>query len=234
LERIDKLIASQGAYSRSEVKNLIAKKRIQVDGQPVSRADVKIDPAHQRITVDGRDFAIQTHVYLMLHKPAGYVSAVRDAKDPTVLDLVPEAYRRRDLFPAGRLDKDTTGLMILTDDGVMVHNILSPRKHVQKKYRVRLDTAVTEEMVHRFAEGIALNDGTTFPAELRILGPDQGEVTLREGRYHQIKRMFGCCGAKVLELHRVAMGHLELPSDLAEGECRELTEAELQRLQEKE
>lgn len=233
MERIDKVIASQGAYSRSEVKGLIAKKRVQVDGQTVTRADMKIDPSCQRIAVDGIEVGIKEHIYLMLHKPRGYVSAVRDPKDRTVLELVPEAYRGRELFPAGRLDKDTTGLMILTDDGVLAHNILSPRKHVQKKYFVRLDTAVTEEMARRFAEGIRLNDGECRPAELRILGTQEAEVILREGRYHQIKRMFGCCGAKVTELRRLAMGHLELPASLAEGQCRELTTEELEKLQEK-
>ncbi|MBQ9090880.1 MAG: pseudouridine synthase, partial [Anaerotignum sp.] len=154
-----------------------------------------------------------------------------DKEHQTVLALVPAELKLRDLFPAGRLDKDTTGLMIITDDGVLAHNILSPRKHVQKVYQVELDIPVTEEMQKGFAEGVELNDGVCKDAKLVITGEKTAEVTLKEGRYHQIKRMFGCYGAKVVELHRLAMGDLYLPDDLPEGECRELTEEELKKLQ---
>ena len=144
---------------------------------------------------------------------------------------MPQAYKGRELFPAGRLDKDTTGLMLLTDDGVLAHNILSPRKHVQKVYRVELDIPVTKEMQEGFAAGVELNDGACKAAKLVILGEKTAEVTLQEGRYHQIKRMFGCFGAKVVSLHRLAMGNLYLPADLPEGACRELTAEELNQLQ---
>ena len=216
MERIDKIIASQGLYSRSDVKYMVNRKRITIDGKVVTSASQKADVDKNEIMLDGKPFVVKKQIYLMLHKPKGYVSATEDKKQQTVLELVPPALKGRDLFPAGRLDKDTTGLMIITDDGVLAHNILSPKKHVQKIYRVEL------------------NDGVCKDAKLTILGEKTAEVTLREGRYHQIKRMFGCFGAKVVELHRIAMGELYLPDDLPLGECRELTEEDLQKLQTRE
>ena len=234
MERIDKIIASQGLYSRSDVKYMVNKKRITVDGKVVTSASQKADVDKNEIMLDGKPFVVKKQIYLMLNKPKGYVSATEDKKQQTVLELVPPALKGRDLFPAGRLDKDTTGLMIITDDGVLAHNILSPKKHVQKIYRVELDIPVTEEMQKGFAEGVELNDGVCKDAKLTILGEKTAEVTLREGRYHQIKRMFGCYGAKVVELHRIAMGELFLPDDLPVGECRELTEEDLVKLQTRE
>ena len=231
MERIDKIIASQGKYSRSDVKGLVAKGRVQVDGVRIKSSSVKADPAINRISIDGVDITVKQHIYLMLNKPKGYVSATEDKEHQTVLELVPEEYAGRELFPAGRLDRDTTGLMIITDDGVMAHNILSPKKHVQKVYHVTIDIPVTEEMQKGFADGVELNDGVCKAAGLEMSEEYTAIVTLKEGRYHQIKRMFGCFGAKVVELHRVAMGDLYLPSDLPEGQCRELTETELNKLQ---
>ena len=234
MERIDKIIASQGLYSRSDVKYMVNKKRITIDGKVVTSASQKADVDKNEIMLDGKPFVVKKQIYLMLNKPKGYVSATEDKKQQTVLELVPPALKGRDLFPAGRLDKDTTGLMIITDDGVLAHNILSPKKHVQKIYRVELDIPVTEEMQKGFAEGVELNDGVCKEAKLTILGEKTAEVTLKEGRYHQIKRMFGCYGAKVVELHRIAMGELYLPDDLPEGQCRELTEEDLVKLQKRE
>ncbi|MBQ1228253.1 MAG: rRNA pseudouridine synthase [Firmicutes bacterium] len=231
MERIDKIIASQGQYSRSDVKSLISKKRVTVDGEVIKSSSVKVDPAKNVIAIDGRELTVKKFVYLMLNKPQGYVSATEDRDHETVLALVPEEYAGRDIFPAGRLDRDTTGLMIITDDGAMAHNILAPKKHVQKVYHVVLDVPVTEEMARGFAEGVELNDGVCKEAGLEITGERTARVTLKEGRYHQIKRMFGCFGAKVVELHRLAMGDLWLPEDLQVGECRELTEEELKLLQ---
>lgn len=231
MDRIDKIIASQGLYSRSDVKYLVSRKRVAIDGEVVRSSGQKADPEKNVITIDGKPLTVKKQIYLMLHKPKGYVSATEDKEHQTVLALVPSEFKGRDLFPAGRLDKDTTGLMIITDDGVLAHNILSPRKHVQKVYGVELDIPVTEEMQKGFAAGVELNDGLCKEASLIITGERTAEVTLREGRYHQIKRMFGCYGAKVVELHRIAMGDLYLPDDLAEGECRELTEEELKKLQ---
>lgn len=231
MDRIDKIIASQGLYSRSDVKYLVSRKRVAIDGEVVRSSSQKADPEKNVITIDGKPLTVKKQIYLMLHKPKGYVSATEDKEHQTVLALVPPEWKGRDLFPAGRLDKDTTGLMIITDDGVLAHNILSPRKHVQKVYGVELDIPVTEEMQKGFAAGVELNDGVCKEAKLVITGEKTAEVTLKEGRYHQIKRMFGCYGAKVMELHRIAMGDLYLPDDLAEGECRELTEEELKKLQ---
>lgn len=231
MDRIDKIIASQGLYSRSDVKYLVNRKRVAIDGEVVRSSSQKADPEKNVITIDGKPLTVKKQIYLMLHKPKGYVSATEDKEHQTVLALVPPEWKGRDLFPAGRLDKDTTGLMIITDDGVLAHNILSPRKHVQKVYGVELDIPVTEEMQKGFAAGVELNDGVCKEAELVITGEKTAEVTLKEGRYHQIKRMFGCYGAKVVELHRIAMGDLYLPDDLAEGDCRELTEEELKKLQ---
>ena len=233
MERIDKIIASQGQYSRKEVKALIAKKRIAVDGRIVSSSSEKADPMTMLLTVDGKPLEFKRNLYLVLNKPKGYVSATEDREHPTVLELVPQEYRGRDLFPAGRLDRDTTGLMIITDDGVLAHNILAPKKHVPKRYHVELDIPVTEEMRLGFSEGVMLNDGVCKAADLIKTGEKTAEVTLREGRYHQIKRMFGCFGAEVVELKRFGMGRLTLPEDLAEGECREMSEEELALLQKK-
>ena len=231
MERIDKIIASQGKYSRSEVKALISKKRVTVNGEVIKSSSVKADPTTACIIVNGEELSFKKFVYLMLNKPKGYVSATEDRDHQTVLELVPLEFEGRDLFPAGRLDRDTTGLMIITDDGQMAHNILSPKKHVQKIYHVELDIPVTEEMAKGFEEGVELNDGVCKEASLEITGENTCYVTLKEGRYHQIKRMFGCYGAKVLQLHRVAMGNLRLPEDLEVGQIRELTDKELKLLQ---
>ena len=231
MERIDKIIASQGQYSRSDVKKLISKKQVAINGEVVKSSNVKADPLQDRITVKGIELNFKRNVYLMLNKPKGYVSATEDRDHQTVLELVPEEFSGRDIFPAGRLDRDTTGLMVITDDGALAHNILAPKKHVQKIYHVELDIPVTEEMARGFAEGVQLNDGVCKEAGLEITGEFSARVTLKEGRYHQIKRMFGCYGAKVVELHRLAMGNLHLPEDLEVGECRELTEEELKLLQ---
>lgn len=231
MERIDKIIASQGLYSRSDVKYLVSRKRIAIDGEIVTSSAQKADPKQNSITIDGKPLTVKKQVYLMLHKPKGYVSATEDQEHQTVLALVPQEFLGRDIFPAGRLDKDTTGLMILTDDGGLAHNILSPKKHVQKVYQVKLDIPVTEEMRQGFAAGVVLKDGICKGARLVITGERTAEVTLQEGRYHQIKRMFGCYGAKVVKLHRIAMGNLYLPEDLPEGSCRELTGEEVKKLQ---
>lgn len=233
MERIDKVISSQSNFSRKEVRKMILKKRVTVDGEIVDKYDTKIDQSRAVIAIDGKDIDLKKNIYLILNKPKGYISATEDKSQRTVLELVPEEFKERELFPAGRLDKDTTGLMLITNDGVMAHNILSPRKHIKKIYEVTIDIDMTDEMVKGFKSGIKLSDAECKSAELNITGKSLGIVTIREGRYHQIKRMFGCYGAKVLELNRIGMGNLNLPKKLKLGECRELTENELERLQEK-
>lgn len=230
MERIDKIIASQGVYSRSEVKKLIQQKKIKVNGEIITSPNIKIDKDNAKILIDNEALTIKEHIYLMLNKPEGYVSATRDGKDKTVLDLVPDEYKSREVFPAGRLDKNTTGLMIITDDGQMAHNILAPKKHISKKYEVTIDIPVTEEMRNGFKDGVDLIDGKCKSSDMVITGQYTAEVILTEGRYHQIKRMFGCYGAKVTKLHRTQMGKLELPKDLASGKTRELTPEELEKL----
>ncbi len=231
-ERLDKLIASQGTYSRKQVKELIARRRVTVDGVTPKSAEQKADPEKVCIAIDGQPLVFRRYLYLLLHKPRGYVSSTEERDGPSVLTLVPRELFRNGLFPAGRLDKDTTGLMVITDDGQLAHRILSPKRHVKKRYLVTLDVPVNADMEKRFREGIELSEGKTKPAKLQIMGEYTALVTLTEGRYHQIKRMFACCGAAVTALHRVGMGNLSLPDDLPSGDCRLLTEEELALLEE--
>lgn len=232
LERLDKLLSNQSAWSRREVRSLVWKRRVTVDGVLATDPKEKLDPEVCQIEVDGRPILLRSHLYLMMNKPAGVVSASRDGKYPTVIDLVPEALKRKGLFPAGRLDRNTTGLVIITDDGELAHRILSPKKHVPKVYLARLDRPVTSEMAEGFSAGVTLADGTVcLPALLVPSGEKLGRVTLREGMYHQIKRMFAHYGATVLELRRLSMGGLLLDEALASGECRELTADEVRLLQ---
>lgn len=232
MERLDKIIGTQTEYSRKDVKKLISQKRVRVNGEIVFKSDLKIDPDKDIICIDTNEINIKEYVYLILHKPMGYISATEDRSQATVLDLVEEKYLHRELFPAGRLDKDTTGLMIITDDGKFAHDILSPKKHVSKTYEVTIDIPVTDKMVNDFKNGIDLNDGKCKTAIMEITGEYSSKVILTEGRYHQIKRMFGCFGAKVVKLHRIKMGGLELPKDLKEGESRELTKEEIEKIKE--
>ena len=232
MERLDKIISNQTGYSRKDVKDLIRRKKVLVNNEIAIKSDIKIDPYKDKIKLDGQEIKVKTNIYLMLNKPKGYVSATEDKNDQTVLDLVPPEYLHRNLFPAGRLDKDTTGLMILTDDGDFAHNILSPQKHVKKTYNVTIDIPMTNEMVEKFKNGVTLIDGECKSAFLEITGKYTGIVILTEGRYHQIKRMFGCFNAKVIELKRIAMGSFYLPADLPQGHVREFTEEELKKVQE--
>lgn len=229
MERIDKIIATQTEYSRKDVKKMISQKKIEVDGKIIKSADEKINE-NAVIKISGKELNIKKNIYLILNKPKGYISATEDKNMKTVLDLVPEKYQHRALFPAGRLDKDTTGMMIITDDGKFAHNILSPKKHIKKKYNVTIDIPVTKEMITGFERGIQLNDGECKKALLEITGEYTADVTITEGRYHQIKRMFGCYGAKVIELNRVQMGEFILPSNLKLGQCREITVKEIEQI----
>ncbi len=230
MERLDKVIARELGYSRNDVKKLIKDRRIMVNDEIVLKSDLKVGE-EDKIVVDGEEIGINKCVYLVLNKPQGYVSATKDGRDVTVLDLVPYEYLHRNLFPVGRLDKDTTGLMIITDDGEFAHYLLTPRNHIKKMYRVVIDKDITEEMVKGFREGVKLNDGECKMALLEKIDNRSCYVTLTEGRYHQIKRMFGCYGTKVLELERVRMGELDLPKDLERGECRLLKDYERELLQ---
>ena len=233
MERIDKVLSNQLSYSRKEIKELIHKKNIIVNEQIITKSDFKVNIENDSIKIFNKPINIQKNIYLILNKPKGYISATEDRTMKTVLDLVPLEYLHRNLFPAGRLDKDTTGLMIITDDGNFAHNILSPKKHVSKTYNVTIDIPLTDEMVEGFKNGVKLNDGECKQSILEITSKYTAKVTLTEGRYHQIKRMFGCFKAKVLELERIKIGALELPKNLEQGKCGELTQEELKQIQNK-
>ena len=228
MERIDKLLCSTGRWSRKEVKDLVRQGRVAADGRTVLRPEEKADPETVRLTVDGAEVICAPFVYVMLHKPAGVLSATEDRSQPTVLDLLPPELRQRGLFPVGRLDKDTTGLLLLTDDGPLAHGLLSPRKHVDKVYLARVDGRVDGADAAALAAGLTLGDGTVcLPAGLEPLGDGSAcLVTLREGKYHQVKRMLATRGKPVLTLHRLRMGSLTLDEGLKPGKWRFLTPRE--------
>ena len=226
MERLDKIISNRTGISRKDAKAAISSGKVTVSGNIIRSSDFKVSE-NDEIFLEGKKVSGNAHIYIVLNKPKGYVSATEDPEQKTVIELVPPELFRNGIFPSGRLDKDTTGLMIITDDGDFAHRILAPRKHVPKKYAVTIDLPVTEEMDKGFENGIELSDGICKSAKLFKTGEYTCEVTLSEGRYHQIKRMFGCFGAKVTELHRLSMGGFSLPENLLPGECRELTENEL-------
>ena len=231
--RLDKYLAETAQCTRSEAKTMLAKGRVQVNGAVCKKGDTQLKDT-DTVTVDGAPLRYQKFVYLMLNKPEGVVSASTDKRDTTVVDLVGDSYPRRELFPAGRLDKTSTGFVLLTDDGALAHDILAPAHHVDKQYLVTLDTPLTEEMRRGFAAGVTLADGEHLaPAEAEPAGDDPCtvRVTLHQGVYHQIKRMFGVYDAGVNTLHRLSIGGVALDETLAPGEYRELTEEERKQLQ---
>ena len=230
--RLDKYLAETAQCTRSEAKALLAKGRVTVNGAVCKKGDTQLKEA-DAVAVDGKALAYRQFVYLMLNKPEGVVSASRDKKGTTVVDLVAADFPRRELFPAGRLDKTSTGFVLLTDDGALAHDILSPAHHVEKQYVVTLDTPLTDAMRRGFAAGVTLTDGETMaPAGVEPLTDDglTVQVTLRQGVYHQIKRMFGVFDAGVNALHRESIGGVALDPALAPGQWRELTAEEVERL----
>ncbi len=231
-QRIDKLLASTGRWSRQEAKALIKAGRVLVDGIPAGRGEQKADPSVSRILVDGADLGWQAHTYVMLNKPAGVLTATEDQRQKTVLDLLPEDLRRRGLFPVGRLDKDTEGLLLLTDDGELAHRLLSPKKHVDKVYYARLDQPLAPADCAAFAEGVVLADGARCrPALLQLLGDGrEALITLWEGKFHQVKRMTASRGAAVVYLKRLSMGPLALDKALTPGSFRYLTAEEVAKI----
>lgn len=231
--RLDQYLAKALGISRSQSRKLIASGQVTVEGQVCKAADRQLGEAPQ-VAAQGKLLGVQEHVYLMLNKPRGVVSASRDKRDVTVVDLVAKDFPRRELFPAGRLDKTSTGFVLLTDDGALAHRLLAPKRHVTKEYLVELDTPLTPEMVRGFETGVTLADGQTLaPAQAENPDPEQPclvRVTLHQGVYHQIKRMFGVYGAGVNALHRTAIGGVALDPALEPGCWRPLTEAELEKL----
>lgn len=230
-ERIDKIIASQGLASRREVKDMVRRGNITLNGDVVKDSGIKAS-YEDDIRINGEKLFQTRFTYIMLNKPQGVVSASNDKKDKTVVDILPEELKRKNLFPAGRLDKDTVGFCLITDDGDFAHRILSPTKHVTKTYIARVSKPINyPESQKRFLEGVQLADGTVLLSavleELEAGETPVYKVIIKEGKYHQVKKMFLTCGAEVVELKRVAIGGLHLDESLRAGEARLLSEAEL-------
>lgn len=233
--RLDKYLADMGIGTRTEVKQLIKKGKVSVDGIVVKKPETRIDEDISLVQAYGKALSYVRWEYYMLNKPAGVVSATEDGRDKTVIDLI-DSRRRKDLFPVGRLDKDTEGLLLITNDGALAHRLLSPKKHVDKTYFAKVKGLVTADTVQRFGEGLNIGAGDvemTMPAKLEII--QSGDIslirlTIQEGKFHQVKRMFQAVGMEVLYLKREAMGTLLLDETLALGEYRELTKEELEKL----
>ena len=231
MERLDKLLAGTGKWSRREVKALVRRGLVRVDGRLAASAEDKLDPAAAVVTVAGETISLCRFTYVMLHKPAGVLAATEDRKQPTVLDLLPPELRRIGLAPVGRLDKDTEGLLLLTNDGELAHRLLSPKYHVDKRYLARVDGELSAADAEAFARGMTLGDGLEcLPAGLEVLPDRVCIVTLREGKFHQVKRMLAARGAPVLYLKRLSMGPLTLDDSLAAGAYRLLRAEEISAL----
>lgn len=234
LERIDKILASQNVGSRKEVQALIRKGVIKVNGEVIRKKDVKINPEKDEIKIMDEVLKFSKYMYIMMNKPAGVISASRDPKLKTVIDLVPNNFKRKDLFPAGRLDRDTEGLLIITNDGDLAHRILLPKKKIYKTYMAIIDSEVTDKTVKAFKEGIKFEDGTVcLPADLKILKSEVNslvEVKICEGKFHQIKKMFISVGMKVIYLKRVKIGNLMLDNNLNYGECKQLNKEDIEKI----
>ncbi len=233
--RLDKYLADMGHRTRAEARDLIRKGKVSVDGQIVRRPETKIDQEQAEVLACGKELSYTEFEYYMLNKPAGVVSATADARERTVVELIKDR-KRKDLFPVGRLDKDTEGLLLITNDGPLAHKLLAPKKHVDKTYFARVKGIVDETVVRQFAEGIDIGTGEperTMPAVLEIIRADEVSeirLTIQEGKYHQVKRMFQAAGMEVLYLKRERMGTLELDPALPVGAYRKLTETELEKL----
>ncbi len=229
-ERLDKFIATQKNLPRREARQIISRGQVMVNGIVARAFDTRIDTAQDKVELSGEQVVFKKYVYIVINKPKGVLSATSDKRQSTVLDLIPEHLKRKELFPVGRLDKDTTGLLLITDDGEFAHRVISPKSNISKTYTVLLDGEIEKSVVDEFKKGVTLHDGTRcLPAELVVSSenPRQATVTIMEGKYHQIKRMFGVYGLGVVELHRNSVGNFLLDENLKSGECRELSSLEL-------
>lgn len=224
--RLDKLLSRLGVSSRSGCRDLLRAGRVKVNGETVRSGAADV-PDEAYVTLDGQELDCRAERHLMMHKPAGVLTAREDARQQTVMELLPKVYASLECMPVGRLDKDTTGLLLLTTDGELAHRLISPARHVDKVYEARVEGTLDRADIAAFAEGIALKDFTALPAELEILAPDTGRVTVREGKFHQIKRMFQAVGKPVVQLHRLSFGPLALDEALKPGEYRELRKEEI-------
>ncbi len=236
-QRIDKVLSNLGYGSRSELKKICKNGLVKVNGKVINNPGVQVDVENDEIIFDGEKVTYKEFIYLMLNKPDGYISATFDKRDPIVLDLIDKEDLVFEPFPVGRLDKDTEGLLVLTNDGQLAHRVLSPKKHVPKTYYAKIEGVVTEDDIKAFAKGVTLDDGyETMPAELVILKSDEIseiELTIHEGKFHQVKRMFESVDKKVIYLKRLSMGKLQLDENLALGEYRELTDEEIKMIEER-
>ena len=235
--RVDKLLSNVGVASRAELKKYCKQGLISVNGKVINNPGVQVDSESDDIRFNGEKIVYREFVYIMLNKPDGYISATFDKYDPRVLDLIDQSYLVFEPFPVGRLDKDTEGLLVLTNDGQLAHRVLSPKKHVPKTYYAKIQGKVTEEDILAFEKGVILDDGyETMPSQLKILKSDdmsEIELTIHEGKFHQVKRMFESVGKKVVYLKRLSMGKLKLDESLGLGEYRELTEEEVKLIEER-
>ena len=235
--RLDKFLVESGLGSRSQVKQLLKKGQVWVNGAAVMSAKTQIDERSDQIVVDGQPLVYEKFVYYLLNKPKGVISATEDDRHRTVLDLLDDTARQKEVFPVGRLDVDTHGLLLLTNNGQLSHAMLSPKRHVDKVYQAQVAGLMDQADVDRFAQGIELKDFTCQPAQLEIIERDEGaqtslvHITLSEGKFHQVKRMVLACGKEVIDLQRLSMGPLQLDPSLELGQWRRLTEEEMQSLE---
>ena len=231
IQRLDKMIGNSGLGTRKEVKELIKRGAVSVNGAIVDQPEFKVDPYSDTVKINGSKLKYRKFIYLMMNKQAGVITATEDKREKTVFDVLPDFYKRFDLSPAGRLDKDTEGLLVLTNDGESIHELLSPKKHVDKKYFAILEKPVEKEYFSKIKQGIDIGGYVTMPAVLEIAGTEcEVFLTIREGKFHQVKRMFEALGNKVAYLKRISMGNLYLDEKLSPGEVRELTEKEIKLL----
>ena len=235
--RVDKLLSNVGVASRAELKKYCKQGLISVNGKVINNPGVQVDSENDDVRFNGEKIVYREFVYIMLNKPDGYISATYDKYDPIVLDLIDQSYLVFEPFPVGRLDKDTEGLLVLTNDGQLAHRVLPPKKHVPKTYYAKIQGKVTEEDILAFEKGVILDDGyETMPSQLKILKSDdmsEIELTIHEGKFHQVKRMFESVGKKVVYLKRLSMGKLMLDENLGLGEYRELTDEEVKLIEER-
>lgn len=229
MERIDKVLSVALNVSRNDAKALIRKRLVTVNGMVISDIGTKVDEKSDELFCNGKRLSYNKYVYIMMNKPKGVISASEGGSEKTVVDILPDDMKRKNLFPAGRLDKDTTGFMLITDDGDFAHRILSPKNHIPKTYIATLDKPFDDEVIKAFEKGIELKNDTCMPAKIKALDESKlvAQVTIKQGMYHQIKRMFAKFGLTVVELERIKMGGLELDCSLAFGECRYITQEEL-------
>lgn len=228
-QRLDKFISNQLIISRSIVRVGIQRGKASVNGIVIRDASMQIDADIDSVTYEGNDIGYKEYVYILMNKAQGVLSAATDKTRKTVVDLVPEHLKRQGISPVGRLDKDTTGLLLITDDGIFAHNCISPKKEVSKTYIATLDGDINDDMIQKFKDGVTLADGTKCrPATLECVSKNTARLIITEGKYHQVKRMFGTVGLGVNRLHRQAIGGLALPDDLKEGECIEVTKQMLE------